>query len=111
MTRKRKRFGKSGEEAAVVETSSVADVTPLKIEGYAFTLNALAKYMINMMRSDYFDKVELASTEEKLLNDQKAYNFVLTCDAHFLSDEDLRRLIAQTSPGDKPTSSGHKVLN
>lgn len=71
--------------------------TEAEIEGHAFTLNSLATLMINMMRSDYFEKVELLSTTEVELEEQKAYNFVLSCEVHFLSDEDLRRLVAQAN--------------
>ena len=70
-------------------------VRQAEIEGYAFTLNALASFMINMMRSDYFDEVELVSTNEVKFQDQKTYTFVLSCALHYLSDEELRGLIAQ----------------
>lgn len=82
-----------------------------EIEGYAFTLNSLASFMINLMRSDYFDNVEMTSTSEKVLGDQKAYNFVLSCDLHYLSDEELRDRIAlaQNPTGQKSTT--HKSLN
>jgi Tfp pilus assembly protein PilN len=72
-------------------------VRQAEIEGYAFTLNALASYMINVMRSDYFDDVELVSTDEVKLQDHKTYNFVLSCNLHYLSDEELQKLIAQAS--------------
>jgi type IV pilus assembly protein PilN len=84
-----------------------------EVEGYSFTLNALASFMINMMRSDYFDEVELVSTDEVILQDQKAYNFVLACNLHYLSDAELRDLIAQnTNPGDQwGGKTGHRGLN
>ncbi|MDH4156983.1 MAG: PilN domain-containing protein [candidate division Zixibacteria bacterium] len=87
------------------------DARKVSLEGYAFTLNALAKLMINMMRSDYFDEVELVSTEEKKLEEQKAYNFVLTANLHFLSDEELRNLIAQSGEKKESAKASHKVLN
>lgn len=102
------------------ESAPVAPPTPtvrsVEIEGYAFTLNALAKLMINVMRSDYFEDVELVSSEDKFLdNEQKhrAHNFVLTCNLHYLSDEQLRGLIAKTDTGRKTRGSktSHKVLN
>jgi len=88
-------------------------VRHVEIEGYTFTLNALAAFMINMMRSDYFDEVELTSTSEKAFGEQKAYNFVLACNLHYLSDEELRGLIAQA---EKPGSNAgaptrHQSLN
>ncbi len=84
-----------------------------EVEGYAFTLNALASFMIKMMRSDYFDEVELVTTNEVKIDDNKAYNFVLSFNVHYLSDEQLRGLIAaqeeQAPSQDSKTS--HKSLN
>lgn len=91
--------------------NSLFDVREVTLEGYAFTLNALAKLMINLMRSDYFDEVELVSTEEKKLEGQKVYNFVINSRLHFLSDEELRGMIAKTSKTRKNGKSNHKVLN
>ncbi|MCK4573259.1 MAG: PilN domain-containing protein [candidate division Zixibacteria bacterium] len=84
-----------------------------QVEGFAFTLNALASFMIKMMRSDYFDEVELVSTNEVELQEQKAYNFVLTFNVHYLSDEDLRNKIAmaQAAADAKDQQTGHKRLN
>ena len=89
----------------------VANAKHMVVEGYAFTLNALAKLMINMMRSDYFDEVELVSTEEKKLEKHEAYNFVLTTNMHFISDEELRQQIAAAAKPAKSGSTNHKVLN
>ncbi len=84
-----------------------------EVEGYAFTLNALTSFMIKMMRSDYFDEVELVTTNEVNIDDKKAYNFVLNFNVHYLSDEQLRGLIA--GQDDKAQSKGsktsHKSLN
>jgi Tfp pilus assembly protein PilN len=67
-----------------------------EIEGHAFTLNALAAFMINLMRSDYFDDVELVSSKEvKFTGNEKAYNFVVSCNVHYLTDEQLRATVAQ----------------
>lgn len=82
-------------ENASSQPKADPNVRPVEFEGYAFSLNALAKLMINMMNSDYFDEVELVSSDEVTFNDSKAYNFVVTCNLHYLSDEDLRKLVAQ----------------
>jgi Tfp pilus assembly protein PilN len=96
------------------QTPKLASVREVEIEGYAFTLNALASFMINMMRSDYFDEVELVFSEETKFNNDKikAYNFTVSCDVHYLSDEELRNLIAQATT-DRSLSPGtsHKELN
>ncbi len=93
--------------------SAEPTIRTAQIEGYSFTLNALASFMIKMMRSDYFDNVELVSSDEVKFQDQKAYNFVLTCNLHYLSDESLRNLLAQAnSPGGTGNDrTGHRNLN
>lgn len=94
--------------------SGPPSVRQVEIEGYAFTLNSLAAFMINLMRSDYFDEVELVSTEEKKFQEkEKAYNFRLGCNVHYLSDEDLRRLIAQAEQeaNDQTETTSHRTLN
>lgn len=105
------------EDVIPAGSSRTPEVMKVSVEGYAFTLNALATFMINMMRSDYFDEVELTSTEEVFLDneqDHKAFNFVLTSNLHYLSDEQLRNLVAQASTNNKTnkgSKAGHKVLN
>ena len=87
-------------------------VRQVEIEGYAFTLNSLASFMINTMRSEYFDNVELASTKEITLGEFRAYNFVLSCNLHYLSDEELRGLIAQADEESaRVADTRHKSLN
>jgi Tfp pilus assembly protein PilN len=82
--------------AAVPQADSLTSFSPAEIEGYAFTLNALAAFMINLMRSDYFDNVELVSSKETKFNgDDKAYNFVVSCNVHYLTEEQLRAMVAQ----------------
>jgi len=72
--------------------ANAPSILKCEVEGFAFTLNALAAFMINMMRSDHFENVELKMTNEVKLEDIKAYNFTLSADLHYLSDEDLRQL-------------------
>jgi Tfp pilus assembly protein PilN len=102
-------------------------VRPLEIEGYTFTLNALAAFMIKMMRSDYFDEVELVSAEEILFSEdgrpmrttnrnqegEKAYDFVLSCNVHYLTEEELRNIIAAANgSGETNTAeTSHRQLN
>ena len=112
----RKKNNKEQEEIIHPGSSKTPDVRPVTIEGYAFTLNGLATFMINVMRSDYFDNVELVLSEERFLDPEKtqrAYNFVLTSDLHYLSEEQLRSLIAniKTEKKSKGSSNSHKVLN
>ena len=102
------------EEPAPAQASQLPTMRKVELEGYAFTLNALAAFMIKMMRSDYFDEVELLSSNEtKFGEKEKAYNFVMSCNLHYLSDEELQQQIAraneETTPSDSKTS--HKTLN
>jgi Tfp pilus assembly protein PilN len=92
---------KSGEKpkAADAEKDIVASaganapsVLKCEVEGFAFTLNSLAAFMINMMRSDHFENIDLKTTTEVKLEDAKAYNFTISADLHYLSDDDLRQL-------------------
>lgn len=110
----KKAQNKNQQEPAPAAASQLPTMRKVELEGYAFTLNALAAFMIKMMRSDYFDEVELLSSiETKFGEKEKAYNFVMSCNLHYLSDEELQQQIAQareeTTPSDSKTS--HKTLN
>lgn len=96
----------------------VPTVRPLRVEGYAFTLNALASFMINMMRSGYFDEVELVSSDEVKFEEHRAQNFVLSANLHYLSDEEIQKIIAQDESGTQEPAADnsspetrHKQLN
>lgn len=82
---------------------------PVEIRGYTFTLNALAAFMIKMMRSDYFDDVELVDSRDTNFVDNKAYTFMVTANVHHLSEEDLQNMIAQANDSD--SESTHRSLN
>ncbi len=69
-------------------------IRPIEIEGYSFTLNALAAFMIKMMRSNFFDQIDLVYAKELVLEDKRAYTFKVQGRLHYLSDEDLRTLLA-----------------
>jgi Tfp pilus assembly protein PilN len=96
-----KTEGEAGADTTV-QSSALANTTTAEFEGYAFTLNALASFMINLMRSDYFDDVELITTKEVELNEEKAYNFVVECTVHFLSEEELRQMIGAVDSSEVP---------
>ncbi len=82
------------DEVAQADTLRLSDQA--EIEGHAFTLNALAAFMISLMRSDYFEDVELVSSKEvKFTGNEKAYNFVVSCNVHYLTDDQLRTMVAQ----------------
>lgn len=97
-------------EEAPAEPVEQPSVRPVKVRGYAFTLNALAATMIRMMRSDYFDKVELVESYDTLYNDAKAYSFQLSANVHYLSEEELRTLVGEAEEADS-TEAGHASLD
>ncbi len=90
------------------EQPTVKEVT---LEGYAFTLNSIAAFMINLMRSEYFDEIELVYTNETNFDKHRAYNFVLSGHLHFLSDEQVRKMIAQTQDDERAAQAAHQSLN
>lgn len=55
------------------------------IEGYTFSLNSLATFMINLMRSSYFKNIELSYVKLAELEKQKAYSFQLTSELYYSS--------------------------
>ena len=79
------------------QVQTTPSVRPVEVEGFTFTLNALATFMIKMMRSNYFDQVDMAPVAELSFGEQKAYNFKLDCNVHYLSDEELEKIIAQAT--------------
>lgn len=101
--------GEEGEQAQV-KTPEVPSVRSMKVRGYTFTLNALAATMIRMMRSDYFDEVELIDSKDTLYAGEKAYLFELAANVHYLSEEELRNMIGKVkTKADSKTS--HASLN
>ncbi|RME25758.1 MAG: hypothetical protein D6800_07260, partial [Candidatus Zixiibacteriota bacterium] len=91
----KKKNQKNNQQAQKQPGGEIRNVQPAEIEGYTFTLNALAAFMIKMMRSDYFDDVELKKITESDNPDEKAYDFVISCNVHFLSDEEYRSLASK----------------
>jgi Tfp pilus assembly protein PilN len=49
------------------------------IEGYSFSLNGLATFIIRLKKSDMFDKIELSSVKLEDFEKADAYSFKLTC--------------------------------
>ena len=50
------------------------------IEGYSFSLNGLATFLIRLKKSDMFNNVELSSVKLQDFEKADAYAFKLTCD-------------------------------
>ncbi|NIP43544.1 MAG: PilN domain-containing protein [candidate division Zixibacteria bacterium] len=52
---------------------------PAVIEGYAYTLNSIASFLVGVMKSEYFDDIELAYARQENVEDLDAYNFKINC--------------------------------
>lgn len=91
---------KEADSAAVKPDESKMPFRAVSIEGYSFTLNSLANFMINLMNSHFFSDVEMASVEEVQFQKQKAYSYTVTATLHFLSDEELKKILENESGPD-----------
>jgi Tfp pilus assembly protein PilN len=111
MKDKPEKQGEKQEEIPQVETRELPSERNVEIRGYAFTLNALAATMIKMMRSEYFDKVELIDSRDTLFAGEKAYTFQLSANVQYLSDEELRARVAQNQEQVDSTATSHAALN
>ena len=94
-------FKEVGPSVNAADTTSQAltheglPIKKVEIEGYSFTLNAVAAFMIKMMRSHFFEEIDLVYANETTFDDKRAFNFKLTTDLHYLSDEGLKSLLAE----------------
>ena len=87
-------------DTTAVQTPAVTapvNTRPITVEGFAFTLNSLANFMINMMRSNFFSEVEMASVQEVMFQEQKVYSYKVSATLHYLSDEELRQILEEES--------------
>lgn len=92
-TQSKQRVQKTEADSATA-TASGLPIRPVEIEGFSFTLNALAAFMIKLMRSDFFDEVDLVYARELEFTNKRAYNFKIQGRLHYLSDEELRSMLA-----------------
>jgi Tfp pilus assembly protein PilN len=76
-------------QKAVDTTASSAETfvfdrpTPAEIEGYAFTLGALAAFYIGLEKSDFFDNISLAYAKQEEITGIGAYKFRVGCDLKY----------------------------
>jgi type IV pilus assembly protein PilN len=69
---------------AVKAGAATAGSTPMSaanssVEGYSFSLNALATFLIRLKKSEKFDRIEISSISLQENEKAKAYFFKLTC--------------------------------
>ena len=61
-------------------------VSQVTIDGYSFSINNLAIFMINLTRSDYFKNIELNFVKAEALENQKIFTFQLSGDLLYASE-------------------------
>jgi len=49
------------------------------IEGYAYTLNSIASFLVGMVKSNYFEDVQLSFARQEALENLAAYRFKVNC--------------------------------
>jgi Tfp pilus assembly protein PilN len=68
--------------------SSSAQLEPptrrVTIEGQSYSLNSLASFLIELMRSQYFDNMELQYVKRSQVKEQKTFTFQLVGDLFYL---------------------------
>jgi Tfp pilus assembly protein PilN len=79
--------------APAASTSQTASKST--IEGYSFSLNSLATFLIRLKKSDYVDKIEISSIKLQQVEKAEAYNFKLNCDLVTPAAENLDVQTAQ----------------
>ncbi len=57
------------------------------IEGFSYSLNSLATFMIQVKKSPFMKNVELSFAKEQKLENSRLYNFQLTCDLTMVPEE------------------------
>ena len=92
-TRSRERVKKPVEATDTITIDGLP-IQEVEIEGFSFTLNAVAAFMIKLMRSNFFDQVDLVYAREMEFEERQAFNFKLQGRIHYLSDDELKALLA-----------------
>jgi len=67
------------DSAAIAAAEASKQFMPAELEGYAYSLNSLATFIVNLRKSGYFDNVDLSHAREVALESHPAYTFTLTC--------------------------------
>ncbi len=57
------------------------------IEGFSYSLNSLATFMIQVKKSPFIKNIELSFAKEQKLENSRLYNFQLTCDLTMVPEE------------------------
>lgn len=93
--------GQSTGGAAPAAAAAASGNARTVIEGFAYSLNSLATFMIQMKKSPFIKNIELSYAKEQKLENSRLYNFQLTCDLTMAPEE------TPTEPeGQKPIRLG-----
>jgi Tfp pilus assembly protein PilN len=87
-------------DSAVTPDAGDRLTRPVEIRGYSFTLSSLANFMIKLMRSNFFSDIEMIRVEEEEFQEQRAYRYELSATLHYLSDEELKKILEKQSGPD-----------
>jgi Tfp pilus assembly protein PilN len=88
-----------GDTTQLESTGAPAQMVPTELEGYAYSLSALANLIINLRKSGYFDEVDLVHAREVEMETHLAYSFALTCVLNYSGES----TIAPAPDADGPT--------
>ena len=70
-------------------------------EGFSYSLNSLANFMVQMKKSPFLKNIELSFAREQKVQNTRLYNFQLTCDMTLAPE-----LIPPDAEGQKPIRLG-----
>ncbi|MDH4223152.1 MAG: PilN domain-containing protein [candidate division Zixibacteria bacterium] len=92
------------EESDTLKAVEAVITPPIKriitIEGYSFSLSSLATFMINLIKSSYFDKIELNNIKLVELEKQKVYSFQLNSELLYASQVSTSTELAANQTGE-----------
>ena len=74
--------------------SVISGRSKMTIDGYAYSINSLARFIIELGRSDYFKNIELKFVKQSALGERKAFSFQLSGELLYLSQMDKEAKVA-----------------
>lgn len=69
-----------------IATPPESPVRKVTLEGYSYSLNSLASFMIQLMKSQYFKNMDLQYVKRDEIKEIKTYNFQLVGDLYYLPE-------------------------
>lgn len=90
-----------GGTPAAANTASTSAGAKTVIEGFSYSLNSLATFMIQMKKSPFLRNIELSYAKEQKIENTRLYNFQLTCDLTMAPE-----VVPPDAEGQKPIRLG-----